>query len=401
MSCLFSAGFLYYFVAIPTNEQKLAAISKRLSLNANLPLLEQVGDLSLGGQFIANQVRIDLRTPAGILGGQHDIVRADLLPEVCRHPWFLLPIHQSRGQPGLACQEGSVLQGLFGWLIVQVRIDYLEEAGSAFHAGFREIQKDHRLAVSRRDRGADHGIVVWIARAQHGQERVGETLRQRGDHDRHVSSSSNEVYVGKEYTHQRHRTAKGRSQRFGDQADEPGQNDQQRGEDSYTIDDGKIVLYITGTAFLLVNLGATVQRAGAWTPNLAHLLLAYLWMAVPALVAPVVVGLTGHLPTARIEAAAVAGLVAGWILQVVIGAFPLRLCGEKPCGGRDGWWLSVGLLNSGVLALWIAPFLPAAPVSLAETFSFLGYALILLGWLPPLLTVLVRLLSPRTPSRAR
>ncbi|MBE3558109.1 MAG: hypothetical protein IMW89_02665 [Ktedonobacteraceae bacterium] len=160
-----------------------------------------------------------------------------------------------------------------------------------------------------------------------------------------------------------------------------------------------IALYVVGTTLLLTNLGGTLLRARSWLPNLAHLVLAYLWMVVPAFVAPLTLMITGHLPTGRIESAAVSGLVAGWILQIVIGAFPLRLREEKQIArGRDGWWISVGMLNIGVLALWILPFLPETASSFAEPVTILGYTLIILSWLPPLLTVLSRVLSRRSVS---
>lgn len=151
-----------------------------------------------------------------------------------------------------------------------------------------------------------------------------------------------------------------------------------------------IVVYITGTALLLTNLAGTVLSAHTWTPNLAHLLVAYLWMVVPAFVAPTILALTGRLPTGRVELAAVSGLVAGWILQIVIGAFPLRLREiQRSTIGRDGWWPSVIALNAGVLAVWGAAFTPAPAPTLALTAT--GYALIVLGWLPPLALILKRL----------
>lgn len=153
-----------------------------------------------------------------------------------------------------------------------------------------------------------------------------------------------------------------------------------------------IIVYVVGTALLLTNLVGTILPSRTWTPNLAHLVVAYLWMVVPAFVAPFILALTGHLPTGRIEAAAVSGLIAGWVLQIVIGAFPLRLReGQQRTAGRDGWWSSVVSLNVGVLAIWVSAFTPDFATAIALT--VLGYTFVVFGWLLPLVTILKRVLN--------
>jgi hypothetical protein len=150
-----------------------------------------------------------------------------------------------------------------------------------------------------------------------------------------------------------------------------------------------IAIYIVGTILLLVNLAGTMLAAHSWTPNLVHILVAYLWMVVPAFVAPIILKVTGHLPAGSVETSAVSGLVAGWILQIVIAAFPLRLREvQSHTAGRDGWWFSVITLNLGVLALWLAATTshPTLPIAL-------GYTLIILGFLPPLSTILRRIFA--------
>lgn len=158
-----------------------------------------------------------------------------------------------------------------------------------------------------------------------------------------------------------------------------------------------IVLYMTGTGMLIVNLAATMRAGKRWTPNLAHVLLAYIWMVVPAIIAPAYLLMTGKLPTNEIETSAIAGLVAGWILQIVISALPSRIGEEQGgAGRRDGWWFSVAMLNLGPLALWAAAFVGATT---AGSLTVLGYVLILAGWLPPLLLVLKRLFTgPGSPT---
>lgn len=152
-----------------------------------------------------------------------------------------------------------------------------------------------------------------------------------------------------------------------------------------------IAIYMTGTVLLLANIAGAIQASHGWTPNLAHLVIAYVWMIVPALVAPAVLVTTGKLPSGGIEAAAVAGLVAGWILQVALAALPLRLQdGERM--SHNGWWFSVVTLNLGVLLLWIAGFWPDANSAGLPVAA--GYALIITGWVRPLAGVLGWVFAP-------
>ncbi|MDE3091090.1 MAG: NnrS family protein [Chloroflexota bacterium] len=157
-----------------------------------------------------------------------------------------------------------------------------------------------------------------------------------------------------------------------------------------------IVIYLTGTALLLANIGGAILSARGWTPNLAHLAIAYVWMIVPAIVAPIILFVTGKLPTGAVESAAVAGLVLGWILQIVLGALPLRLNEERATEpDRNGGWFSVITLNLGVASIWLAAFLP----DWASALTTIGFTLVFVGWLPPLVNLLPRLFSgPATAS---
>lgn len=153
-----------------------------------------------------------------------------------------------------------------------------------------------------------------------------------------------------------------------------------------------IVLYVTGTALLVANLAATVAAGRHWTPNVGHLLVAYLWMLVPAVIAPIILGITGKLPTGAVEAAAVSGLVAGWVLQIVLGALPLRLRSLRPDAARwDGWWGSVALLNLGVLVIWVSAFVSSTDG--ATWLTVAGYGAVTLASLPPLVAILRMLLT--------
>ncbi|HEX8729130.1 MAG TPA: hypothetical protein VF739_10925 [Ktedonobacterales bacterium] len=163
-----------------------------------------------------------------------------------------------------------------------------------------------------------------------------------------------------------------------------------------------IVLYVTGTALLVTNLARTTATGHHWTPNIGHLLVAYLWMLVPAVIAPIILGITGKLPTGKVEAAAVSGLIAGWVLQIVLGALPLQLRRLRPRAARwDGWWGSVALLNLGVLIIWASAFVSSSDLTTWLTVA--GYGLVTLASLPPLFAILrIVLTGPRheTPDSA-
>ena len=123
-------------------------------------------------------------------------------------------------------------------------------------------------------------------------------------------------------------------------------------------------------------------------------------MIVPAAVAPIVLAITGKLPTGKVEAAAVSGLIAGWVLQIALGALPLRLRELRHLtAGWDGCWGSVVLLNLGVLLNWVSAFIPSA--DLTSTLMVAGYALMAIAATPPIIAILKLLLSgpgPKAPD---
>jgi hypothetical protein len=155
-----------------------------------------------------------------------------------------------------------------------------------------------------------------------------------------------------------------------------------------------LVLYVVGTVLLLANLIGSAGPSRRWSPSTAHLLVAYLWMVVPVVVAPAVFISTGELPSGAIEAAAITGLIAGWLLQIVVGVLPGWVSGRIPTGRerRDGRWFSVVVINVGVAAIWISPFVGAAEGSSALTTA--GYVLLVAGALRPLWEILNRLGMP-------
>lgn len=148
-----------------------------------------------------------------------------------------------------------------------------------------------------------------------------------------------------------------------------------------------IAIYVIGTALLVANLAATAIAARHWTASIGHLLLAYLWMVVPAIIAPIILALTGKLPAGAVEAAAVSGLIAGWVLQIVLGALPMRLREMRGrVSGWDGSWVSVALINLGVLLIWVAAFVASADQS--TTLTVAGYLLVALASVRPVIAIL-------------
>jgi cytochrome c oxidase cbb3-type subunit I len=148
-----------------------------------------------------------------------------------------------------------------------------------------------------------------------------------------------------------------------------------------------IAIYVAGTALLITNLAATAIAAHRWTANIGHLLFAYIWMIVPAAIAPIILAITGRLPSGAVEAAAVSGLIAGWVLQIVFGALPMRLRTiRQRATGWDGCWVSVVLLNLGALLIWVAAF--ASSSDLRGSLTVAGYSLVTVASIPPLIAIL-------------
>ncbi len=161
-----------------------------------------------------------------------------------------------------------------------------------------------------------------------------------------------------------------------------------------------IVVYITGTILLLTNLTATILVGRHWTANIAHLLIAYVWMIVPAVIAPTLLVITGKLPTGRVEAAAVTGLITGWVLQVALSGLSLRLRDVRNhATGWDGCWVCLIALNLGVLLIWISAFVSSSDLTTSLTVA--GYALVIAAWVRPLFAILRLLLAgpPNGPGK--
>jgi cytochrome c oxidase cbb3-type subunit I len=160
---------------------------------------------------------------------------------------------------------------------------------------------------------------------------------------------------------------------------------------------GGLLVYFVGTLSLLANMVCTLRSAGRVPPAAVQMLVSYLWMIVPAFFAPFIVLAPSTVNGPAIEAAATQGLVNGWVLGMIMGAFP-RLIRTRPWrsdsalftgagddDSRDGSWVSVVALNLGVALVWgPAIFDQPGPT---RWLTLLGYGFIVIAWLPFLTTV--------------
>jgi cytochrome c oxidase cbb3-type subunit I len=122
-----------------------------------------------------------------------------------------------------------------------------------------------------------------------------------------------------------------------------------------------LVLHVVATVWLLVLLVQSLQRhglfasAGAW-----HLVVSYVWILLPVLVAPLIILSVSGVPGADIEATAPQALIYGWMLQFLYAVAPYftarwLLHNEKARLG--GNWLSLLTVNLGGVFVWASIFL--------------------------------------------
>ncbi len=151
-----------------------------------------------------------------------------------------------------------------------------------------------------------------------------------------------------------------------------------------------LAVYVVGTLALLANLVGTWRAGGEWTDSrFAHVLGAYVWLVFPVPWAPLVLLFPETVPAAGIEAAAIEGLVFGWMLQLAMALLPSVVVAlrETPGDVRKSIgeaahrppWLGVLAVNAGMLALWTTAFPAFGAVE--ELLTLGGYALVGLAWL--------------------
>ncbi len=137
-----------------------------------------------------------------------------------------------------------------------------------------------------------------------------------------------------------------------------------------------LVLHMAATLWLLVVLVQALRRhglfaaAGAW-----HLVVAYTWILLPVLVAPLIMLGVSGIPGADIEATAPQALIYGWMLQflyAVIPYFAARWLLRHEEARLGGNWLSLLTVNMGSLLIWASIFL----VDIRSPLHAVGYVLL-------------------------
>ena len=136
-----------------------------------------------------------------------------------------------------------------------------------------------------------------------------------------------------------------------------------------------LVLHIGATVWLLVVLVQALRRhglfasAGAW-----HLVVSYVWILLPVLVAPLIILGVSGIPGADIEATAPQALIYGWMLQFLYAVAPYfmaRWLLHDNAARLGGNWLSLVTVNLGSLLIWASIFL----VDVRSPLYAIGYVL--------------------------
>lgn len=143
-----------------------------------------------------------------------------------------------------------------------------------------------------------------------------------------------------------------------------------------------ILLFLGGTGWLLANVIAPLRGVRrAWTPGLWHLILAYVWIVAPVLVAPLIILGVAGFPGVGIEQNAPQALIYGWVLQFGYALLPYlftrMLLPDKPAR-LGGTWFTVVTVNLGAVFLWASIFF----LDQAALLHGIAYALWALSLIP-------------------
>ncbi|MCB0227710.1 MAG: hypothetical protein KDI07_07105 [Anaerolineae bacterium] len=121
-----------------------------------------------------------------------------------------------------------------------------------------------------------------------------------------------------------------------------------------------IILFLIATGWLLANvIKPLIGVPGAWGPGLWHLILSYVWIVAPVLVAPLILLEVTGFPGAGIELNAPQALIYGWVLQFGYAFLPYlfaRLLLADQVARLGGTWFTVTTVNLGGVFLWASIF---------------------------------------------
>jgi hypothetical protein len=119
----------------------------------------------------------------------------------------------------------------------------------------------------------------------------------------------------------------------------------------------------------------------ARTPGMLHLLISYVWLFLPVVVAPLIVAQATDFPVQEVSGSGGPILVFGWVLQFGYALVPYlfaRFFEPDQPAHLGGTWLSLVSMNLGAVLFWISLFFPGA-----ETISrVLAYAFWTLSGVP-------------------
>lgn len=123
-----------------------------------------------------------------------------------------------------------------------------------------------------------------------------------------------------------------------------------------------IILFLVATFWLLLNIIKPLWgNKVAWQqPGIWHLVMAYFWIVVPVLVAPLIILEVPGFPGAGVEQSAPQALIYGWVLQFGYAFIPFffyRLFLPRKSARLGGSWLSLVTVNLGGFFLWVSIFL--------------------------------------------
>ncbi len=84
-----------------------------------------------------------------------------------------------------------------------------------------------------------------------------------------------------------------------------------------------LMLHFASTLLLLANVILPLLRNRAvWSPGLLHMVLAYVWVGAPAMMAPFIIFAIPGFPVSAVETIAPPMMIYGWLLQFAFGLFP-------------------------------------------------------------------------------
>ncbi len=123
-----------------------------------------------------------------------------------------------------------------------------------------------------------------------------------------------------------------------------------------------LVLHLAATLWLVVRMAQALRAGGMLkSPGAWHLLLSYVWILTPVLVAPLI--LLKLLQGGPVEATAPQALIYGWVLQFAIALIPViarRFILKEETAQLGGCWGSLAAANLGSLLVWVSIFAGAA-----------------------------------------